>query len=186
MILALRQRHRRVFAVLGIALPVAFIVGVAARKPVPSVGVLPSELANVTGKFSSRVWERADLFAKTSIQVRLLREQAGGGRFAVSFSAAKDFVKPDLLVYWVAGNPTVSDKLPENAALLGAFGSSAVALPTEAAIAEGVLVLFSLADQEIVEASRPFVAANLSSRQISPSQADSGNSRLNTSVSTNK
>jgi hypothetical protein len=82
---------------------------------------------------------------------------AGAGRFAVEFSAAKDFVKPDLIVYWVAGSPNLTDKLPGNARLLGAFNSSlALPLSPDAGPGSGVLVLYSLADQEIVEVSRPF------------------------------
>jgi hypothetical protein len=118
---------------------------------------LPKELVASPQQFAVTEWERAELFTKTPIQVRLLRESAGTGRFAVEFSAAKDFVKPDLIVYWVAGNPNLTDTLPDNARLLGAFNSS-VALPLspDAGSSNGVLILYSLADQEIVEASKPF------------------------------
>ena len=157
MIRPLRQRHRRMVIVLGVLLPVAFAVGIAARKPVPGMISLPKELVASPQTFAVTEWERTDLFIKTPMQVRLLRESAGTGRFAVEFSAAKDFVKPDLIVYWVAGNPNLTDKLPDNARLLGAFNSS-VALPVspDAAPGSGVLVLYSLADQEIVEVSKPF------------------------------
>ena len=75
----------------------------------------------------------------------------------MEFSAAKDFVKPDLIVYWVAGSPNVTDKLADNARLLGAFNSSlALSLSPEAGPGSGVLVLYSLADQEIIEVSKPF------------------------------
>jgi hypothetical protein len=155
MILALRQRHRRMFAVLGVLLPVAFAVGIAARRPVPGVNALPKELAPAATRFESRVWQRSDLFARSAVQVRLLRERAGAGGFAVEFSAPKDFVKPDLIVYWLAGNPNLTGQLPEKAVLLGAFSSRAVALPAGAANEDGVLVLFSLANQEIVDVSKP-------------------------------
>lgn len=157
MIRPLRQRHRRMIIVLGVFLPVAFAVGIAARKPVPGMNSLPKELVASPQKFAVTEWERADLFAKTPIQVRLLRENAGKGGFAVEFSASKDFVKPDLIVYWVAGNSNLTDKLPDNARLLGAFNSSvALSLPPATATGSGVLVLYSLADQEIVEVSKPF------------------------------
>lgn len=157
MIRPLRQRHRRMVIVLGILLPVAFAVGIAARKPVPGMISLPKELVASPRTFAVTEWERADLFTKTPMQVRLLRESAGTGRFAVEFSAAKDFVKPDLIVYWVAGNPNLTDTLPDSARLLGAFNSS-VALPLspDAGSSSGVLVLYSLADQEIVEVSKLF------------------------------
>ncbi len=157
MIRPLRQRHRRMLIVLGVFLPVAFAIGIAARKPVPDMTSLPKELVTSRQKFAATEWERADLFTKAPIQVRLLRESAGAGHFAVEFSAAKDFVKPDLIVYWVTGSQNITEKLPENARLLGTFNSSvALSLSPDAAPGSGVLVLYSLADQEIVEVSKPF------------------------------
>ena len=157
MIYSLRQRHRRMVFGLGVFLPLAFALGIAARKSVPGMNALPGRLAAASQPFAVTEWERADLFVKARIQVRLLRESPSAGRFALTFSAAKDFVKPDLLVYWVAGNPNLADTLPGNAQLLGGFDSfTALALPAEATRQNGVLVLYSLADNEIVEVSKPF------------------------------
>jgi len=157
MIRPLRQRHRRMVIVLGVFLPVAFTIGVAARKPVPEMAALPPGLVASSQKFTAMQWERADLFTKPPIQVRLLRESAGVGRFGVEFSATKDFVKPDLLVYWVAGNPNITNTLPGDAQLLGGFNPSVtLPLPPDPRPGSGVLVLYSLADQEVVEVSKPF------------------------------
>lgn len=157
MIRPLRQRHRHMVIALGIFLPVAFSVGIAARKPVPGMISLPKELVASPQTFASTEWKRADLFPKTPIQVRLLRESVDAGRFALDLSAAKDFVKPDLIVYWVAGSPNITDTLPDSARLLGAFNSSLpLLLSPDAGAGSGVLVLYSLADQEIVEVSKPF------------------------------
>jgi len=157
MIRPLRQRHRRMVTVLGVLLPIAFVVGIAARKPVPSTPSLPAGLVASPRTFAATQWEHADLFAKAVIQVRLLRESADAGGFGIELSAPKDFVKPDLIVYWVAGNPNITDTLPDNARLLGAFNSSiALPLPVEATSASGILVLYSLADQEVIAVSKPF------------------------------
>ena len=157
MIRPLRQRHRRMVIVLGIFLPVALAVGIAARKPVPSVASLPAGLVASPHKFAVIEWERADLFTKTAIRVRLLRERAGAGHFAVKFSAAKDFVKPDLIVYWVTGNSNIDHVLPDNALLLGGFNPyTPLPLVEHIGATSGRLVLYSLADQEIVEISKPF------------------------------
>ena len=155
MIRPLRQRHRHIVIALGIFLPVAFAVGIAARRPVPEVSSLPKELVSATVQFESQEWQRTDLFAKIPMQVRLMCEHSGAGKFAVEFSAAKDFVKPDLIVYWVAGNPAIADKLPDNAALLGSFSPTPLPLSDEVAKSNGQLVLFSLADNEIVDVSKP-------------------------------
>jgi hypothetical protein len=142
-------------AVLGVLLPVVLVVGIAARKPVPGMTSLPAELVASRKNFAAIEWERADLFTKTPIQVRLLREGSGAGRFAIKLSAAKDFVKPDLIVYWIAGNPNLTDTLPDNARLLGGFEAKALQLPGEAGETNGVLVLFSLANGEVVDVSQP-------------------------------
>jgi len=142
------------FAVIGVLLPIAFAAGIAARKPAPTVATLPTALATTAQHFEAVEWERSDLFTRTPIQVRLLRERAGAGYSAVMLSAPKDFVKPDLIVYWVAGSPNITDSLPDKARLLGAFNSSMV-LPPDATSGSGVLVLYSLANQEVVEMSKP-------------------------------
>jgi hypothetical protein len=155
MILALRQRHRRIFIVLVLVLPVAFVAGLAARKSTPAVAALPVALANTPQQFDAIEWERAGLFSKSPVTVKLLRERKDSGAFAIEFAAPADFLKPDLLVYWVAGNPKFSDKLPDDALLLGAF-TPGVALPMPAGALSngGVLVLYSLVEQGIVETSK--------------------------------
>jgi hypothetical protein len=61
------------------------------------------------------------------------------------------------MVYWVAGNSNATDTLPDTAQLLGAFSSiSSLALSADSATQNGRLVLYSLADNEVVEVSQPF------------------------------
>ncbi|HVY71171.1 MAG TPA: hypothetical protein VHH73_14665 [Verrucomicrobiae bacterium] len=162
MILALRQRHRRVFAALGIFLPVAIAVSVAIRKPVPVAASLPKGLAGSAERTGVTVWERADLFPKVPVRVRLSREDAKG-ELAVDFRAGKDFVKPDLLVYWSAQKGAASDSLPADARLLGTFSGGGLKLPAGTALTDGSLVLYSLANQEVVDVSGP-VRLNLSTK----------------------
>jgi hypothetical protein len=156
MIRPLRQRHYHTFIVLGFLLPIVFVFGMVARKPFPTMDALPDELAAPAQKFPAVLWERKDLFAKSPIQVRLSRENPSQGSLAVAFSAAKDyFIKPDLMVYWIAANPPINDRLPDQAKLLGGFDSGDLPLPAEAAVTNGVLALYSLADNEIVDVSKP-------------------------------
>jgi hypothetical protein len=156
----LRQIHRRVFMALGVFLPIAFAVGLAARKSVPAASELPEPITFINAKFSEPEWTRDELFAGEPIQVRLLREKMGSGQYALAFSASKNFLKPDLLVYWSAGGPgsgatNSSGALPENSILLGAFGPAPLPLPQDVGQSEGTLLLYSLADGEIVSASKP-------------------------------
>lgn len=154
MIHPLRQRHRRVFAVLGVLLPSLFVLGVAMRRAVPRPETLPLELSPQTVTFTATGYEREDLFAKSPVRVRLFRQQESRV-LAVELSASKDFLKPDLMVYWSGASPTASEKLPSEAKLLGAFVTTALVLPPEASTMDGRLILFSLANQEIVDVSKP-------------------------------
>jgi len=155
MILPLRQRHRRMFAVLGVFLPIAFVVGVAARRPIPYR--TPPPLATDLQASQTEVWSRSDFFRKIPVNVRLLRGPMGSF-YSVEFLPGRSFAKPDLLVYWVTGTLTIADKLPDDARLLGAFNTSVpLQLPDDASSSGGVLVLYSLADNEIVDASEPTI-----------------------------
>ena len=155
MILPLRRRHRRIFTVIGILLPAVFVAGIAARKPVPTTA-LPNSLISAEETFSVNQWDRHDLFTNIAIRVQLLREASNTNRIAIQMSAPKDFVKADLLVYWLPVESTLKDNIPEDAVLLGAFVSG-LPLPMSPAMAgkPGALVLYSLADHEIVSVSQP-------------------------------
>ena len=144
------------FVVLGVVLPVALVAGIAARKPAPAPVALPRELSSESPRFEVTRWSRGDLFTKAPVRVVLVRERADAGRFAVELSAPTDFAKPDLLVYWAAGNATVADTIPDNAVFLGSFSvATPLFLPSGAASSGGVLILYSLADQEVVGVSKP-------------------------------
>jgi hypothetical protein len=156
MIRPLRQRHRHVLVALGIFLPAAFTIGIAARKPIPATGKLPPIFSVTSVVFESVAWKRDDLFAKLPVEVQLLSKNQGSGHVAVKLSGPPDFIKPDLLVYWVTGNSSVTDRPPDNAILLGTFASSPFPLLNETVRTKGMLVLYSLADNQIVDATKPF------------------------------
>jgi len=155
MILPLRRWHRCQVLALAILLPIAFVFGVLARKPVPTPAGLPPELTPGLLAAGKPVWDRDQIFPKVPVSIRLWGQSDHSGSFTVSFSAPADFIKPDLMVYWIAGNPRPEDILPTNAILLGAFGPAALPLPDQAAVSDGRLVLYSLADAEIVDVSQP-------------------------------
>ena len=152
MIRPLRIHHRRVFAVLGLVLPVTFALGIAARKPAPVSRAQPDFLGAQQAQPARQLWRRDDLFTNAPVQVVL---QGVDGRLAIACSATADFVKPDLLVYWSVRAVRPEDSLPLDSVLLGAFGTRSFALPEGAGWRAGCLVLFSLANQEVVAVSKP-------------------------------
>ena len=153
MILPLRRRHRRMFAVIGILLPVAFVAGVAARKPVPTTA--PSDaLLFPRQTFSQNGWNRSDLFTNVAVRVQLLHDTANTNRIALQISTPKGFVKADLLVYWLPAESMLKANIPDNAVLLGAFVSGQpLPLPLTVTEKPGRLILYSLGDHEIVSIS---------------------------------
>ena len=154
MILSLRQRHRRMFAVIGVLLPVVFVVGIVLRRTVPPTTELSPELSAQTYTFSATGQEFGDLFPKSGVRV-LLWQDIPGDQYALSFTLVNEFAKPDLLAYWTAGPPADTNQLPTQATLLGAFVAGPLVLPAEATRTEGRLILYSLANQEVVAVSKP-------------------------------
>jgi hypothetical protein len=157
MIRPLRQRHRVMIFALSVALPAGFALGIATRKEVPtsrSTGF--KEVRN-----STELWSRDDLWEKKAIRTRLLRSGSGAGQLSVELRLIDRIVRPDVLVYWVPGESKIQKSLPDDAFLLGSFEQSIpvpLALPDIATTQTGALVLYSLADQELVAVSKSFVA----------------------------
>ncbi len=100
------------FTIVGLLLPLAFIAGIAARKPIPTT-MLSTDFLQERKAFTKATWDRSDLFPKTALRVQLLCQEATTNRCAIQFSAAKDFVKADLLVYWLPAESTIKDTIPD-------------------------------------------------------------------------
>lgn len=153
MIRPLRQYHRRAFIALGLFLPVVFALGIAVRKPVPTMA--PAAVLKAPAEFTVTLPDQPGLFSKAPVQVHLLQASTDPHRLAVSFKAAPDFVEPDLLVYGIPGSLTATDSLAGNAILLGRFATPVLPLPDSLTQTNGMLLLYSLANQEMVDVSKP-------------------------------
>jgi len=152
MIRPLRHRHRFVVCALGVLLPIAFVTGLAARRPVPVVASLPPELTGRAERPGKIVWTKTELWPNQQITTSLWRDATGGSAVELSTS---DLVKPDVLVYWAPGNNTGSTALSDNARLLGALGGgSPLALASNIRGQTSQLIIYSLADHEIVAVSK--------------------------------
>jgi hypothetical protein len=156
MIRPLRQRHRMMMTAMSLIIPTAFALGIAARKEFPATPdirpKIPAETRNYT-----ELWNRNDLWKRKDIRARLLHTESNSERFAVELTSMERIVRPDLLLYWVPAESQIQDSLPDTAYLLGSFDPSAtvrLALPDQSGKEKGVLVLYSLADHEIVAISK--------------------------------
>jgi hypothetical protein len=144
---------------LSVIVPAIFVLGIGTRKEIPS---LPASASGISTEVSnySELWSRDDLWEKQSIRTRLLADGGSTGQFAVEFVSKDRIVRPDVIVYWVPGEQTILNSLPDEARLLGSFNQSnpvPLPLPAEAGKQPGVLVLYSLADHEILSVSKSLV-----------------------------
>jgi len=158
MIRPLRQRHRIVVLTLSAFLPAVFVLGIASRRAVPLLASSPSGLSHQPAGTYQPVWERDDLWEKMPLRTRLLSNSTISN-LALEVTAADPVVRPDVLVYWVPGNPKVDDSLPSDAVLLGAWmqePAKGLTLPQVAKVGQGRLILYSLANHEIVNVAKPF------------------------------
>ncbi len=158
MIRPLRQTHRHTVTVLAFALPIVFALGLALRKPAPSLDENSSGRRAAPLAGEDLLWLRRDLFRSAPLEVCLLRERASG-RLSARVAVRGRFLKPDVLVYWAPGNPPLDGKVPQNAVLLGSLYSPKPWLAAESAAGMGVFMLYSLAGHEIVEVSKPVLLA---------------------------
>src|SRR5437899_811708 len=130
MIRPLRQRHRAMVCTLGVLVPVAFVAGIAARRPVPVARSVPTELETKASDFDIVVWRKTNLWPGQRIMTSLRRDAAGS--LAVEL-VVDDVVRPDVLVYWASGKATAVEGLPDTARLLGALSNrTPVAIPADA------------------------------------------------------
>jgi hypothetical protein len=153
MIASLRKGHRFMFAVLGMALPVVFVVGLYERKSVPVMALLPAGLVANRPVSGSPVLLKTCAFPRTSASAKLFGTQKGD-ELTIQISTGNEPEKPDVLVYWVPGTPSGLDKVPTGAFLLGELGSQSLSLPVGER-PTGVLMLYSLADGEVIDVSNP-------------------------------
>jgi len=153
MIRPLRQRHRLIVCTLGVLLPVAFTAGLAARKPVPLAANVTWQIARQASDFDRVVWTKPDIWPGQRIITSLRRDATGSVVVELTF---RDLAKPDVLIYWAAKKDTVIEGLPGDARLLGALSNRApLRIPADVRGEAGRLLLYSLADHEVVAVSNP-------------------------------
>jgi hypothetical protein len=129
---------------LALVLPTVLAVGLTARR-----------------RLSRPDWKRPEpeawqpiqqsdhLWAKHQIHSVFLRDTSDTAKVQVVLEPLDDLSVPDALVYW-SRELSGSDRLPTNAVLLGAFeNGKPLRLPETNT--SGVLILYSLAQQSIVD-----------------------------------
>ncbi len=161
MIRALRQRHRTTTTVLSIILPVVFLLAVALRKPLPISAPRPGLITATQPTFNNPIWEKNDLWVKPLIKTRLFSNNPTNqpSKFAVQLIPEQPIIRPDVLAYWTPTMVGIIDQVPDSAVLLGPItGERVMPLPSSSANTLGSLILYSLADHEVIGISSPLPA----------------------------
>jgi hypothetical protein len=158
MVRSLRQRHRIVVLTLSALLPAAFLLGIDSRRSIPLLPSLPTSLSHQPVRTYQSVWLRDDLWENMPLRTRLLSDPPHSN-LALEVTAADPVVRPDVLLYWLPATSKLDESLPSDAVLLGAWIQQPVnplPVPQSAKAGQGRLILYSLADHEIVNTSKPF------------------------------
>ena len=141
---------------LSVVVPVAFVLGITSRRVVPLVASMPSGFGIQSAPSLAR-WARDELWEKEQLRTQLL-ENSTGSNLSLEVTAPEPIVRPDVLLYWSPGNLEIGESVPNNAILLGAWiqePQRAIQLP-QAVKGEGRLILYSLADHEMLNVSKAF------------------------------
>jgi hypothetical protein len=157
MIQPLRRRHRWMTAALAIILPIAFVAGLAVRKPLPATENVPSAVPSTSTEFSQVLFEKGDLWNDLAISTRVLADQLPTTHLAVELQPRVYLKIPDILVYWHPQPSSDADKLPEGSYLLGALAATekrCFVLPDSALVHDGIIMLYSLAHQKKIAAAK--------------------------------
>ena len=134
---------------LAVILPVLFIAGLRARRPIPSVPRLPDHESGVDERAGFTLWNEVGL------KVRLDSSSAARPKTFLDIIPVREFGEPDLLLYWDDRKPETG-KLSENAILLGSLKGAKprrMVVPQSVPSSAGYVVLFSLAHQRVIATS---------------------------------
>ena len=149
MIRALRTQHRVTITALALILPVLFIAGLRARRPMPPVPSLPESESGFDRRSGFTLWDGIGL------KVRFEVSTIGRAKTFLDVIPVRGFDEPDLLLYWDDRKPETG-KLSEKAVLLGSLKGarpSRLVVPQSVPASMGYVVLFSLVNQKVVGTS---------------------------------
>jgi hypothetical protein len=137
---------------LAVVLPAAFVFGITARRTIPLVKPVDIRLGVEPHAFGTTVWSDPNGWPGKRISTSLWTDALGSLAAEFTFD---ELLGPDVLVYWVSGNPVPEARLPENAQLLGPFSNrERLPFPGQPRSQLGRFLLYSLANHEVIAKSK--------------------------------
>lgn len=167
MILSLRRRHRVMMFSLAFILPIAFVASLIVRQPIPATPDLPVSSTPLSSEDWQLRFEKDDLWPDLPITTRLYANHQSDTLLALELQPRENLKTPDVLVYCHPAFSTNSAQLPESAQLLGTLAGTEkrwFILPAAMSEQETPIILYSLAHQKIIAATKLPAAASLMKR----------------------
>lgn len=155
MIRPLRERHRRMMLGLLLLAPAGFLLGLRARPDEPVMTELPAQILHPSTATDTQGIVLKNEWPRLPISTVLFPSKSGL-EFTVELHAERDLLAPSILIYWSRDAAEYGGRLPEKSFLLGSMsgrGSGRLYLPPEAKGMPGFLILYSLIDQSVLDAS---------------------------------
>jgi len=153
MIRPLRQRHRLIISTLAVLLPLAFVLGLSARKTSPTMRETPPALRPEPFSLPRVLFEKEDLWSGMKITTRVCAEALPATRLVLELQPQEDLHSPDILVYWSPQISGSAHELLKEAHLLGTLAGRqkhSWLLSGTMVQAEGTLILYSLGHQTVL------------------------------------
>ena len=153
MIRNLRDRHRSIFSVLALALPVAFVAALFMRPAPPPAQPITISPADPISSFTQCIFAEGNLWPQLAITVRVFADAMPPAQLALELEPASALPVPEVLVYWKAGAAAGEGGELRDAFLLGALAGEQPrrwSLPRQATQGDGQLLLYSLAHQTLL------------------------------------
>lgn len=150
---ALRRRHRRAAGLLAIAVPAGIAAALAARPAPPMPAVLGIAALDAVPPARGRMlWEGRTGDAALGIRAQIGTASGSATPTTLDVAVRSDVGQPETLAYWSARDVN-GGALPEDAILLGPVDTQRtqrLVLPAAARTTPGVLVLYRIAQGEVV------------------------------------
>ncbi len=146
MINSLRKRHRGIFGLLAIALPLLFIAALLARKPVPKMSEYSLATETDASGFPHLLYSSGDNFADPLIVTYLRSDSLPAANLLLQLDVKEHLQAPEPLLYWIRSSKTAEFPPPATAIFLGSIrgkGLQDFTLPSDAQETDGRLVIYS-------------------------------------------
>ena len=153
MIRRLRRRHTVMVSALTAVLPAVLAAAFLARKPPVVMSNLPGGLVREPAPLPRLLLVVTDRLGPVAVEVRVTGDALSPPRLQLGLRPLEDVRLPDPLVYWSALAAPRGGGLPPDAVLLGSLSAlrpREFALPPEALVTDGQILLYSLGHGQLV------------------------------------